>query len=356
MSITRSERLRGKKLVDNQNDNDENVRLTSVHSVDNQTGENVTRVSVYSSYRSSIISSQEATLRRQKLHAELEVISKKKQLEIEALKNKNDQELLDLQLALKLAQIDKEQSQGGSCNQRSVAVVEEWLKSTDLRRSPLQNGDDNENVNKVTYNKDNPGMCSNNAGVDVSRDFNKMIPRQSISKELSSFSGNPVEWPNFIGSYRNTTQLCKFSDYENLIRLQKCLKGKARETVKSLLIHPDSIDKIISTLERRFGRSELIIHLLLENIKKIQPLKADRLELLIDFSDNVRNLVRTIKNLNLTDHLSNPILLQDLISKLPVAHQMSWAQHINNLFTKFNKNRNEQNVREGMSVVLCMFG
>lgn len=37
-----------------------------------------------------------------------------------------------------------------------------------------------------------------------------------ISKELPSFSGDPLKWPQFITAYINSTQYCGFSDEENM--------------------------------------------------------------------------------------------------------------------------------------------
>ncbi|KAG5886905.1 hypothetical protein JTB14_004193 [Gonioctena quinquepunctata] len=60
--------------------------------------------------------------------------------------------------------------------------------------------------------------------------LSKFLARQSISKELPTFSGDPTEWLHFLRAFRETTEMCGFSDRENIARLQKCLKDLPNET------------------------------------------------------------------------------------------------------------------------------
>lgn len=92
-------------------------------------------------------------------------------------------------------------------------------------------------------------------------DMSRWITRQSMPTDLPDFNGNSLEWHAFISQYRISSELCNFNNQLilfiiiliNLARLQKCLKGKAREVVQSLLIFPDNVDRVIEVLESRFG-------------------------------------------------------------------------------------------------------
>ena len=86
-----------------------------------------------------------------------------------------------------------------------------------------------------------------------------------------------------------------YTPEESLAQLQKCLKGKAYEAVKSRLMHPSFAPGIISTLEMLNGNSDVIVHNLMAKIKTTSPPKSDRLELdtLIEFSFAVQNLYAT---------------------------------------------------------------
>jgi len=59
----------------------------------------------------------------------------------------------------------------------------------------------------------------------------KFLARQTMGRDLPYFSGSPEEWPCFIAEFEMTTTECGFSAVENMCRLRKCLKGKAREAV-----------------------------------------------------------------------------------------------------------------------------
>ena len=79
-----------------------------------------------------------------------------------------------------------------------------------------------------------------------------------MTKDLPLFSGKPEDWPIFIMNYMQSTERCGFTDKENLIRLQKCLKGAALEGVKGKLMTQGTVKHFIKTLEMLFGRPEVI--------------------------------------------------------------------------------------------------
>lgn len=56
--------------------------------------------------------------------------------------------------------------------------------------------------------------------------------------------------------------------------------------------------RVINTLERRFGRGKLIMNSIVNKSCKIPPFKEYKLDYIIIFSDNIRNLVRIIQTLN----------------------------------------------------------
>lgn len=157
------------------------------------------------------------------------------------------------------------------------------------------------------------------------------IARQSVPKDLPTFSGDPLEWPQFINQYRSTTHICSLSSYENQIRLQKCLKGKAKEIVQSLLLYPENVERAINILGNRFGRPEHIIHFLLEQVRNFPLIKDDKIDSLVNFFDVLTNLVFTLQNLKENDHIRNPILYQEILAKLPTNKRLDFVQFYNEL-------------------------
>ncbi|GBP13233.1 hypothetical protein EVAR_65812_1 [Eumeta japonica] len=57
----------------------------------------------------------------------------------------------------------------------------------------------------------------------------QIAARHVLPKELPYFDGNPEDWPIFISNYKNSTEIAGYTDGENLMRLQSCLWGRAKE-------------------------------------------------------------------------------------------------------------------------------
>jgi len=149
-------------------------------------------------------------------------------------------------------------------------------------------------------------------------------------RDLPIFGGDPDDWPKFIADYNNSTAHYHIAEIDNLHRLEKALKGKAKELVKSHLSYPHMVGKIIEILERRFGRPEFIIDFLIQKVRSHKRIREDQINELLDFASEVDNLTVSVEKLNQYAHLSNPQLIKELELKLPMALMMSWG--------KFNRN------------------
>ncbi|XP_058456808.1 uncharacterized protein LOC131434170 [Malaya genurostris] len=155
----------------------------------------------------------------------------------------------------------------------------------------------------------------------------QMAARQVMPRELPSFSGDPQDWPIFYSSFCNSTDTCGFSDAENLARLQRCLKGQALDAVKSRLFMPQSVPFVIDTLRRLYGRPEILMYSLLQKLRTVPSPKTDNLQSQIDFGLAVQNVVDHMSIANLSDHLCNPMLLHELVEKLPPQLKMQWSYY-----------------------------
>ncbi|XP_062538381.1 uncharacterized protein LOC134206670 [Armigeres subalbatus] len=159
----------------------------------------------------------------------------------------------------------------------------------------------------------------------------QLSARQVVPKDLPVFTGNPDEWPLFVSSFRNSTAMCGYSHSENLMRLQKCLKGRALEAVLSILLLPSSVPKIMETLETLFGSPERLVQSLLCKVRSVSAPKAERFETLVNFGIVVQNLVGHLKAANQQAHLTNPTLLHELVDKLPPHIRLDWAVYKKNV-------------------------
>ncbi|XP_062703670.1 uncharacterized protein LOC115259000 [Aedes albopictus] len=159
----------------------------------------------------------------------------------------------------------------------------------------------------------------------------QLAARQGISKDLPKFSGRFEEWPVFMSMFNSTTNMCGFTNEENLIRLQKSLEGKAYETAQSLLMHPSNVPAIMRTLKMRFGQPEAVVHSLIQKVNSLPSVQEDRLETLVEFAVSVQNFCATVDAYQLEDYMYNVSLLHQLVSKLPATLKLDWARHRQNL-------------------------
>ncbi|XP_058840056.1 uncharacterized protein LOC131695546 [Topomyia yanbarensis] len=155
----------------------------------------------------------------------------------------------------------------------------------------------------------------------------QIAARQAVSRELPTFTDIPEEWPLFYSTFITTTNMCGYTSEENLVRLQKCLKGKAYEAIKCRLMHPSNVPGIISTLKMLYGNPDVIVHNLIAKIKSTPPPRPDRLDTLIEFSLAVQNLCATIEACQLDEYSHNVVLLRELVEKLPSSVKVDWAKY-----------------------------
>lgn len=160
---------------------------------------------------------------------------------------------------------------------------------------------------------------------------NQIAARHTMNRKLPQFYGEPSKWQMFESAFVNATLSCGLNNAENLSRLLESLKGKAMTAVECRLLHPDSVPGVMSTLRLMYGRPELIINSLLDEINRTMPPKSDDLASLIDFAIIVQNLCSTIKTYKAVEHLRNPTLMKALTDKLPSQIQLNWAFYKYNL-------------------------
>lgn len=138
------------------------------------------------------------------------------------------------------------------------------------------------------------------------------VPRKL--QDLTEFSGEPEDWPIFYTAYIQSTSIYNYTNLENNQRLQKAVKGEAREVIKSLLIHPDNASAAIEQLRFRFGRPEQLIQSQLRQARDLPNISENALSKLVPFATKVRNLATFLQSANGQQHIANPTLVEELLS------------------------------------------
>ncbi|XP_058817070.1 uncharacterized protein LOC131680369 [Topomyia yanbarensis] len=69
----------------------------------------------------------------------------------------------------------------------------------------------------------------------------QLAARHAVPKDLPEFSGQAEEWPLFLAMFNSSTQMCGFSNEENMLQPRKCLRGEALNRVRCELLHPSNV-------------------------------------------------------------------------------------------------------------------
>ncbi|XP_017487335.1 PREDICTED: uncharacterized protein LOC108375702 [Rhagoletis zephyria] len=172
--------------------------------------------------------------------------------------------------------------------------------------------------------------------VETLADLNRTLAttRSNASKklhDLPEFDGKPEAWPMFRESFCMTTEEYGYNERQNMLRLQKAIRGRAREVVECLLIHSSNVPRVMEALHERFGRPELLVKSQIARIRNFSQISENRLELLVPFATKVQNLATFLESAGCEYHLSNPTLMEELLLKLPIQRRLDWARYAANI-------------------------
>lgn len=148
--------------------------------------------------------------------------------------------------------------------------------------------------------------------------------------DLPSFDGSIEQWPKFYQTYLTTTNTYKYTKLENLVRLEKALRGKAKESVEAMLIHADSVDDAVNHLKFLYGDTDSLIKSQIAKIRELPSIPDHKLEQMINFSTKLENLKTFIISGGCEKYLTNSLLIEELLCKLSVGKRIEWMQYKDN--------------------------
>lgn len=193
---------------------------------------------------------------------------------------------------------------------------------------PRQGSTPNRNSRPNDIHRRNSGM---DVGDTLILNRSQLAARQAVPRDLPEFNGNPEDWPLFLSTFNSSTEMCGFSNEENMLRLRKCLSGRALEAVRCRLLHASNVSGVLSTLKMLYGKPETIIHAITMKIRSLPPPDMNKLETLVNFALSVENLCATIDACDVEEFMYNASLRYELIEKLPSSLKMEWAKFARNM-------------------------
>ena len=94
-----------------------------------------------------------------------------------------------------------------------------------------------------------------------------------------------------------------------------------------MLSVPANFSEVLLILEDTFGHQNRVIGCMIEKVKSLEQVSRGDLSTLVDFSNALANLVNSVEQLYLPEHLANPQLREDLVRKLPPDLRLQWGKH-----------------------------
>lgn len=165
------------------------------------------------------------------------------------------------------------------------------------------------------------------AGLVEKSSINNSVPDKRRIGDLPIFTGNCEDWPMFKSEFYRSAEEGRFSDSELLRRLERAIRGNARQTVNALFVAPENVYEIMETLEETYGRPEWIMLMLIDKARKTPPPQDDNAGSFIQFCNVISNLVVTAENIGQEIFLDNPELLLNLVCKLSASMKIHWGQY-----------------------------
>ncbi|CAG9102677.1 unnamed protein product [Plutella xylostella] len=142
--------------------------------------------------------------------------------------------------------------------------------------------------------------------------------------ELPFFAGSHHEWLSFRAAYYETAE--DFTETENVARLRRSLRGRAKEAVENLLILNARATDIMRALESRFGRPDSIAMSELDRLRALPRLTDNPRDVCV-FASRVLNVVASLRALDRIHYLYSPEATKITIEKLTPALRYRWFDY-----------------------------
>ncbi|XP_026744651.1 uncharacterized protein LOC113505985 [Trichoplusia ni] len=124
---------------------------------------------------------------------------------------------------------------------------------------------------------------------------------------------------------------------QNLARLRRAIKGKAKEAVQSLLFTAEKPHEVIKGLESRYGRPGALALAELKKLKNLSKVSESPGEICV-FASRVKNAIETIKALKKPQYLSSPETLKAIVDKMPPTMKFRWFA--------YHRGRRDEDIQE----------
>ena len=156
--------------------------------------------------------------------------------------------------------------------------------------------------------------------------------------ELMKFSGDPLEYVEFVTNFRDKIENQVSDESQRLTRLLAQCSGKAKEAIRSCvnLTVGERYTEAWRTLSENFGQPHMIVEAHMKKLREIQVRKADATTLM-EFVRRLEDARRVLTSMghNCVSRLDNEDVIISLMRKLPdESLKRKWVDKAGNLIKR----------------------
>ena len=153
---------------------------------------------------------------------------------------------------------------------------------------------------------------------------NRSLPKW----RLNTFSGDPLEWPEWSGMFKATIDSCEISDTEKMSHLKLYVKGKAKDTIHGMGYEGHMYKLAWSALQRKFGQPHTIVGTQLAKVQKTPSIRIHDHQAIVDYATTIAQFVNILSSLKYSADLQSASNLQMAVSKLPPDLKTRWFTYL----------------------------
>ena len=144
--------------------------------------------------------------------------------------------------------------------------------------------------------------------------------------ELPRFSGDPLEWPQFISLFQCLVHDQPLTDTQRMTYLQRALVGNAKRAIGGMLNHGHLYKAALTELEEQFGNEELVAGAFMKTVLDHPIVAEGDVTQLRSFYNTLHNAVATMKSLGYSHDLASSTNTRAALQKLPDLLKEKWGE------------------------------
>ncbi|KAG1654104.1 hypothetical protein GQR58_025201 [Nymphon striatum] len=151
---------------------------------------------------------------------------------------------------------------------------------------------------------------------------------QLPQSEHINFDGNPLNYLQFMNSFKHNVDSTSISDSNKLTLLLNCCTGKARRLVQCCagMDSTTGYQNALRLLKERFGNSYLIAETWISDLLQFNEISANDREGLQEYSDKLLACKESLQAMGYLTEVNSQNIIVQLVNKLPHYLKTSWMR------------------------------